>query len=66
MRRFIMGGYIFDLTVVALLIIGLTATIGVLTNGIGNSLFGGKTRSEYVDQSKKVQVGWKTVGGKRK
>ncbi|MFE8696377.1 hypothetical protein ACFYKT_08410 [Cytobacillus sp. FJAT-53684] len=61
-----MGGYITDLIIVALLIVGLTATIGVITNGIGNSLFGGKKRTEFVDQSAKVQVGWKAVGGKRK
>lgn len=60
-----MGAYFFDLGVVALLIIGITATVGVLTNGIGNLLFGGKNRSEFVDKSASVQVGWKSVGGKK-
>jgi hypothetical protein len=60
-----MGGYITDLIVVALLIVGLTALMGVITNGIGEKVFGGKRRSEYVDESAKYQTGWKTVGGKK-
>jgi hypothetical protein len=60
-----MGGYIADLTMVALLIVGITALMGVITNGIGEKVFGGKRRSEYVDESAKYQSGWKTVGGKK-
>ena len=63
---FIMAGYITDLTMVALLIVGITALMGVITNGIGEKVFGGKNRSEYVDESAKYQTGWKAVGGKRK
>lgn len=59
-----MGAYFFDLTLVALFVIGITATVGVLTNGIGTFLFGGRKKSEFVDQSQKVQVNWKSVGGK--
>ncbi|MED3623121.1 hypothetical protein [Neobacillus thermocopriae] len=61
-----MGAYITDLTVVAILIIGLTAVMGVILNSIGEKVFGGKHRSEYVDQSARFQTGWKAVGGKRK
>jgi len=61
-----MVNYITDLTVVALLIIGITAVLGVVTNGIGEKLFGGKQKTEFVDQSAKFQTGWKQVGGKRK
>ncbi|AIM17435.1 hypothetical protein LRS37_02395 [Neobacillus sedimentimangrovi] len=61
-----MGAYITDLTVVAILIIGLTAVMGVILNSIGEKVFGGKRRSEYVDQSARFQTGWKAVGGKRK
>ncbi|KAF0816853.1 MULTISPECIES: hypothetical protein [Bacillaceae] len=61
-----MVGYITDLTIVALLIIGFTALLGVLTNGIGEKVFGGKNKSEFVDQSARVQTGWKSVGGKKK
>jgi len=60
-----MASYIIDLTIVALLIIGITAVLGVVTNGIGEKVFGGKRKSEFVDQSAKFQTGWKQVGGKR-
>ena len=61
-----MGAYILDLTIVALLIVGITALMGVITNSFGEKVFGGKNRSEFVDESAKYQTGWKTVGGKRK
>ncbi|EAR66384.1 hypothetical protein B14911_21298 [Bacillus sp. NRRL B-14911] len=54
-----------DLSIVALLVIGITAIIGVAANGIGEKLFGGKRKSEFVDQSAKVQTGWKNVGGRK-
>jgi hypothetical protein len=62
---YFMVGYITDLTIVALLIIGITALMGVLTNGFGEKVLGGKNRSEFVDQSAKFQTGWKSVGGKK-
>lgn len=58
-----MGGYIMDLTIVALLIVGITATIGVITNGVGTRFFSGNKRNEFVDQSTRLQTGWKNVGG---
>ena len=58
--------YIIDLTIVALVIIGLTATLGVITNGLGEKLFGGKNKNEFVDQCGKFTMGWKAVGGKKK
>ncbi|MCM3663048.1 hypothetical protein M3204_01435 [Mesobacillus subterraneus] len=61
-----MGGYIMDLTIVALLIVGITATIGVITNGIGTKFFSGNKRTEFVDQSNRLQTGWKNVGGGKK
>ncbi|MEH7073732.1 hypothetical protein [Neobacillus drentensis] len=61
-----MGAYIMDLTIVALLIVGITALMGVITNSFGEKVFGGKNRSEFVDESAKYQTGWKAVGGKRK
>jgi len=60
-----MGAYITDLTIVALLIIALTALMGVITNSIGEKVFGGKLRTEFVDESAKYRTGWKAVGGKR-
>jgi hypothetical protein len=64
--RLNMFEYITDLTIVALLIIGLTAFMGVITNGIGEKVFGGKKKSEFVDKSASVQTGWKYVGGGKK
>jgi hypothetical protein len=61
-----MGAYIMDLTIVALLIVGITALMGVITNGFGEKVFGGKNRSEFVDEAAKYQTGWKTVGGNKK
>ncbi|MEH6905465.1 hypothetical protein [Neobacillus drentensis] len=61
-----MGAYILDLTMVALLIVGITALMGVITNSFGEKVFGGKNRSEFVDESAKYQTGWKTVGGIKK
>ncbi|WP_079508107.1 hypothetical protein [Mesobacillus jeotgali] len=61
-----MGGYIMDLTIVALLIVGITATIGVITNGVGIRFFSGNKRNEFVDQSTRLQNGWKNVGGSKK
>ncbi|WP_147533245.1 hypothetical protein [Bacillus marasmi] len=58
--------FIMDFAIVALLIIGITAMMGAITNGIGSALFSGRKRSEFVDQSAKFQVGWKQVGGKKK
>ncbi len=58
--------YFIDFTIVALLVIGITAVMGVLTNGIGEKLFGGKKGTESFDKSASMQAGWKSVGGKKK
>ncbi|MFC4320642.1 hypothetical protein [Litchfieldia salsa] len=59
-----MFNYIMDFTIVAILVIGITAVMGIITNGIGIKFFGGSTKSEFVDQSNKMQTGWKNVGGR--
>jgi hypothetical protein len=61
-----LAGYITDLTIVAILVVGITAFLGVITNGIGENLFGGKKKSEFVQESEKYQTGWKAVGGNKK
>lgn len=58
--------YIIDFMLVALLIIGLTAIMGVLINGIGEKMAGGKGDPESFNQSAKTQIGWNQVGGKSK
>ncbi|KKK36970.1 hypothetical protein WQ57_16430 [Mesobacillus campisalis] len=61
-----MGAYILDLSIIAILVIGITALNGVVTNRIGISLFGGKEKNRFVDKSTSIQTGWKTVGGEKK
>ncbi|WP_416828750.1 hypothetical protein [Ectobacillus polymachus] len=56
--------YFIDVIIVAVLVIGLTATNGIIVNGIGEKLFGGRKHREFIDQSAKTQIGWNSVGGK--
>lgn len=59
------GKFLLDFGIVSMLVIGITAFLGVITNGIGEKLFGGRNRSEFVDQTAKTQIGWRQVGGKK-
>lgn len=62
-----MAQYFVDFTLVSLIIIGLTAILGVLLNGIGEKFFGrGKEGLESVQHSNHTQIGWNNVGGKKK
>jgi hypothetical protein len=56
--------YFIDFLIVAVLIIGITAINGVITNTLGKTLFGKRKKFEFVDQSMHVQSGWKKVGGR--
>lgn len=58
--------YIMDFGLVVTLIVVITAIMGVLSNGIGEKIFGGKGHTENFSQSAKTQVGWKSIGGKNK
>jgi hypothetical protein len=58
--------YLVDFLMVMGLIILITALNGVMTNGIGNTLFGRRKKSEFIDQSSRMQTGWKEIGGKAK
>ncbi|MBJ7984848.1 hypothetical protein [Bacillus cereus] len=59
-----MIAFFTDFIIVATLIIGITALIGVITNSIGEKLFGGKEKMKFVNKSLDVQSGWNKVGGK--
>lgn len=61
-----MIGYFTDLIIASVIIIGLTAVMGVFTNGIGKYVFAHSKRTEFVDQTAKMQTGWNHVGGKHK
>ncbi|WP_338781079.1 hypothetical protein [Metabacillus sp. FJAT-52054] len=56
-----MISYFTDFVLFAIFVIGLTATMGVLANGIGSGLFGGKTKDTFFQQSEKTQKGWNRV-----
>lgn len=61
-----MLAYIVDFLMVMGLIIVITALNGVMTNGVGNKVFGRNKKSEFVDQSSRMQTGWNEIGGKTK
>lgn len=53
-----------DLTLLAVFIVGITATVGVISSAIGLKL-GGKSADTNLQQSMKTQTGWKSVGGRK-
>jgi hypothetical protein len=57
--------FFIDFTLVAILVIGITALMGVIVNGIGENLFGGSKKKEHTLQTAHTQTGWKLVGGKK-
>jgi hypothetical protein len=61
-----MLAYMVDFLMVMGMIIIITAFNGVITNGIGNKLFGRSKKSEFVDQSSRMQTGWREIGGNNK
>jgi hypothetical protein len=59
-----MVGYFIDLVLVAIFVIGITAFNGVITNSIGEKLFGGKKKSKFVEMSDRMTANFNHVGGK--
>ncbi|KEZ52275.1 hypothetical protein [Bacillus indicus] len=57
--------YAMDFLIVAALVIGITAFMGVMANGIGETIFAGKKKNENVDHTLKTQAGWRKVGGRK-
>ncbi|MFC3884400.1 hypothetical protein ACFOU2_13170 [Bacillus songklensis] len=60
-----MGAFAFDFVLLAILIIGITALMGAILNGIGENIFGGKQKNKFFDRSARTQAGWKQVGGRK-
>ncbi|MGL4821389.1 MAG: hypothetical protein ACRC5C_15665 [Bacilli bacterium] len=58
--------FFIDLGILATLIIAITAFNGVILNTVGEKVFGGKSRTKFVDQTNLTMTGWNTVGGKGK
>jgi hypothetical protein len=63
--RAFMTQYVIDYIIVSVLIVGITAFMGVIANGIGEKIFGGSKRKEHVNETKHTQAGWNLVGGKK-
>jgi hypothetical protein len=61
-----MAAYMIDLSIVAVLVIGITALNGVFTNAIGEKIFGRKKKSQFVDMSDRMSANFKQVGGQGK
>lgn len=56
-----MISYILDFALVFLLIIALTATIGVITNSIGIKFFSRGQKDEFTSQNNKTLANFKLV-----
>ncbi|HEX7064498.1 MAG TPA: hypothetical protein VF199_05460 [Bacillales bacterium] len=56
-----MIGFIVDLLVLAVLVIGLTAMLGVISTKIGERVFGGKKGNIFYDQNMNSQKGWRKM-----
>jgi len=54
------------MTLVGLLIIGLTAFLAIIVQGIGQGLFGQNQQDEYLSKSRSFQTLWRGIGGKKK
>jgi hypothetical protein len=61
-----MAAFGIDFIIVIGLIVVITALNGVITNGIGNKVFGRRNKSQFVKQSASMQTGWKGIGGNNK
>jgi hypothetical protein len=53
--------FIIDLIVFAVLVIGLTAMLGVIATSIGERIFGRKKGSDFYDQNMNSQKGWRKM-----
>lgn len=53
--------FIIDLIVFAVLVIGLTAMLGVISTSIGERIFGRKKGSDFYDQNMNSQKGWRKM-----
>ncbi|SEU03083.1 hypothetical protein SAMN05421676_11525 [Salinibacillus kushneri] len=58
-----MGSFLLELSLLGILIIGLTAFSAVIVQFLGEKIFGRKTKSLYSSKSRSIQSNWKQVGG---
>lgn len=55
--------FIIDFVLLGILVIGITAFNGVITNVLGMKLFGRKNVNRFVETNAATQSGWRKVGG---
>lgn len=53
--------FVIDLIVFAILVIGLTALLGVISASIGERIFGRKKGNAFYDQNMNSQKGWRKM-----
>lgn len=53
--------FVIDLIVFAILVIGLTALLGVISASIGERIFGRKKGNDFYDQNMNSQKGWRKM-----
>lgn len=58
-----MFGFVIDMLIISLVIIGGMAFMGTIINGLGNVLFG-SNKGRFTDTDEATTTGWKRVGGK--
>ncbi|HEU5139093.1 MAG TPA: hypothetical protein VFT51_03910 [Bacillales bacterium] len=56
-----MIGFLIDLLVLAVLVIGLTAMLGVISTQIGERVFGRKKGNVFYDHNMNSQKGWRKM-----
>lgn len=61
-----MTDFIIDFILLALLIIGITAFNGIITNVFGMKIFGRGDVNRFTSTNAQTQTGWRKVGGTNK
>lgn len=67
---YVLGGivvtsFIIDFLLLAVVIIGITALNGIITNVFGMKIFGRGQVNKFTSKTSHIQSGWKQVGGKK-
>ncbi len=57
---------LIDLGLLAILVVAITALMGVFSVNLGTKLFGRGQVDRYTSKSASTQTGWRKVGGKTK
>lgn len=53
--------YVIDLLLLAVLVIGLTAMLGVISTSLGERIFGRKKSNDFYNHNLNSQKGWRKM-----